>query len=237
MATVRLTLLLIVGGKGEAAPEGRGKASSPRAAAAADTAQPGPRRPCCPAQPRPVAWLVTPWFSKGSGHRAPGGALEQQEPAWQETLPAPIPWRQCPLTGSSEPAGWVLRLEQAGDLTPTGTIDHLLRPGLWGSRGPQRPPPPQPLHSLSSPRHEEVCIQPQPEQDLGSVRLILTGVRGDPGGGAQVAPTPGHAAPPAAGQEVQGLPLLCSPTSSKEGSQHHTDPAFQVHDCRTRRTR
>lgn len=49
MATVRLTLLLLLllycAGKGEAAPEGRGKASSPRADAK-DAAQPGPKRLC-----------------------------------------------------------------------------------------------------------------------------------------------------------------------------------------------
>lgn len=85
MATVRLTLPppLIVGGKGEAAPAGTGKASSPRAGAA--RAVP----PAAPAQA--LAWLPTPRPPEGQWPPGPGGALERQKPRWRETPPSPHP--------------------------------------------------------------------------------------------------------------------------------------------------
>lgn len=142
IATVRLTLPpLIVGGKGEAAPEGRGKASSPRDVAA----QPGPGRPCQPGLPGPgpssAAHSPVP---KGQWPPGPGenpGAAEAL-PAGRP-LPAPTSWLWCPLAQPSEPAGWALRRELAGTVTPTWALDHLPpeAPASYpGPAGPLAPP-------------------------------------------------------------------------------------------------
>lgn len=53
-----------------------------------------------------------------------------KSPACRETPPSPHSMALVPLAQPLGPAGWALRLQLASTGTPTGALDHLLRPRL-----------------------------------------------------------------------------------------------------------
>lgn len=75
--------------------------------------------------------------------RAWGEPWSSKSPACRATPPSPHPMALVPFAQPLEPTGWALRLELASTGTPTGALDHLLRPRLadLALRTPELPAP------------------------------------------------------------------------------------------------